>query len=87
MKTLTTLTAVAALFAGVSIANAAGMENHTLKGQETTNAAFCLQTNGGAKNCKFASKKACDKVAQPEGATCVQNPKRATTGSGMGKMK
>jgi hypothetical protein len=87
MKTLTTLAAVAALVAGVSIANAAGVENHTLKGQETTNAAFCSQTNGGAMNCKFASKEACEKVAQPEGATCVQNPERGTTGSGMGKMK
>ena len=47
MKTLTTLTAVTALFVEVSIANAAGIENHTLKGQETTNAAFCLQTHSG----------------------------------------
>ena len=38
-------------------------------------------------NCKFASKEAYEKVAQPEGATCVQNPERGTTGSGMGKMK
>ena len=38
-------------------------------------------------NCKFASNEACEKVARPEGASCVQNPKRATTGAGMGNLK
>lgn len=84
MKTLTTLAIGAALFASASIANAAGMQDHTLKGQETTHAAFCLQQYG-AMNCIYASRKACEKVAQPEDASCVQNPKRATTG--MGNMK
>ena len=84
MKALATLTAVAALVAGVSMANAAGMQKHTLTGSSSNNAQFCLKTDSGALNCKFASMDACRKVAGSEGAICITNPKSSsTTGSGM----
>ena len=81
MKTLTTLTAVAALIAGISIASAASTTSqNTLGGSESANAQFCSKGHNGALNCTFASMTACEQVAKPEGATCIPNPK-STTGS------
>lgn len=60
MKTLTTLTAVVALVAGISIAQAQGTMGTSSSGmqapQTTGNAAFCIATSpGGPLNCKYAS--------------------------------
>jgi hypothetical protein len=88
MKTLTTLTAVAALVAGVSIAQAQGTMGQTGSSsgmqtpQATGNAAFCITTSpGGALNCKYASMAACEKDAKPQNLNCSPNPKKSTTGS------
>lgn len=86
MKTLTTLTAVAALIAGISIAQAQGTMGSPSGGmqapQTTGNAAFCIATTpGGALNCKYASLAACEKDAKPQNLNCSPNPKKSTTGS------
>ena len=87
MKTLTTLTAVVALIAGVSIASAAGMskDNHMGKSSMSKSAQvigtskYCMKTKSGELNCKFASLSACQKGAK--GAACAANPHTSTTGS------
>ena len=86
MKTLTTLTAVLALVAGISIAQAQGTMGTSSSGmqapQTTGNAAFCIATSpGGALNCKYASLAACEKDAKPQNLNCAPNPKKSTTGS------
>ena len=88
MKTLTTLTAVAALVAGISVAQAQGTMGKTgsssgsMQPQTTGNAAFCIATSpGGALNCKYASMAACEKDAKPQNLNCSPNPKKSTTGS------
>ena len=89
MKTLTTLTAVAALVAGISVAQAqgtmgkTGSSNSGMQAPRTTgNAAFCIATSpGGALNCKYASMAACEKDAKPQNLNCSPNPKKSTTGS------
>lgn len=90
MKTLTTLTAVAALVAGISIAQAQGTMGKTgsspsggMQAPQTTgNAAFCIATSpGGALNCKYASLAACEKDAKAQNLNCSPNPKKSTTGS------
>ncbi len=88
MKTLTTLTAVAALIAGVSIASAQGqmgsspMSKSGSAPQATGNAAFCINTSAsGALNCKYASMAACEKDAKPQNLNCSPNPNKNTTGS------
>ena len=89
MKTLTTFTAVAALVAGISIAQAQGtmgqdrlFERQHAAPQTTGNAAFCIATSpGGALNCKYASMAACEKDAKPQNLNCSPNPKKSTTGS------
>jgi hypothetical protein len=87
MKTLTTLTAVAALIVGVSIAAAQGSMGSSMdKGsgppKTTGNAAFCINTSeSGALNCKYASMAACEKDAQPQNLQCSPNPSKGTTGS------
>jgi hypothetical protein len=89
MKTLTTFTAVAALVAGISIAQAQGTMGQTgsssggMQAPQTTgNAAFCIATSpGGALNCKYASMAACEKDAKAQNLNCSPNPKKSTTGS------
>ena len=89
MKTLTTLTAVAALVAGVTLAQAQGTmapgssSGGSMQAPQTTgNAAFCITTSpGGPLNCKYASLAACEKDAKPQSLNCSPNPKRGTTGS------
>lgn len=87
MKTLTTLTAVVALIAGMSIANA---QSSSSMGKEKSMGAgssarvigkskFCVQTKSGTLNCKYASLSACRSAAQ--GAACTANPNSGTTGS------
>lgn len=86
MKTLTALTTVAALAAGISIATAAGTMNGKPASSTdltATGKAFCSTSKAtSATNCNFATMADCEKVAKPEG-TCIPNPKAATTGSGM----
>ena len=88
MKTLTTLTAVVALVAGISIAQAQGTMGNSssssgMKAPQTTgNAAFCIATSpGGPLNCKYASLAACEKDAKAQNLNCSPNPKKSTTGS------
>jgi hypothetical protein len=91
MKTLTTLTAVAALVAGVALAQAQGTMGKSgspstgggmQAPQATGNAAFCIATSpGGPLNCKYASLAACEKDAKPQNLNCSPNPKKSTTGS------
>jgi hypothetical protein len=87
MKTLTTLTAVVALIASVSIASAAGMEKDKSMGASSMSKSarvigtskYCIKTKSGELNCKFASLSACQNGAS--GATCTVNPHTSTTGS------
>ncbi|HET8544503.1 MAG TPA: hypothetical protein VFL68_08345 [Pseudolabrys sp.] len=83
MKTLTTLTAVAALIAGISVAQAQGTMGSGMQAPQTTgNAAFCIATSpGGPLNCKYASLAACEKDAKAQNLNCSPNPKKSTTGS------
>ena len=97
MKTLTTLTAVVALVAGMSIANAAGTSSMEKNAGTSSNSMsksarvigtskYCAKTKSGALNCKFASLTSCKKSGKS--ANCVANPHgRTTTGSGMMKKK
>jgi hypothetical protein len=85
MKTLTTLTAVAALVAGISIADAQGSSMSKDKSgvmgssaQVTRSGKFCVKEDSGALNCQYASLSACK--AANAGKDCEQNPK-STTGS------
>jgi len=94
MKTLTTLTVVAALLAGLSIAGAQtssgsmqkdpmGAGSTTLGKQATIGKGkYCIETTpGGALNCKYASLAACQKDAKAGNANCSPNPNSSTTGS------
>lgn len=89
MKTLATLTAIAAFIAGISLAQAQGtMSKPGASGsnmqapQTIGNAAFCISTSAsGALNCKYASLAACEKDAKPQNLNCSPNPKKSTTGS------
>jgi hypothetical protein len=79
MKTITALTAVVAMLAGISLASAAGMDTGgTPRGKGSGQ--FCITGSSGAKNCSFATVAACQKVAK-SGETCTPNPNSATTGS------
>jgi hypothetical protein len=92
MKTLTTLTAVAALIAGISLAAAqtstapksGAMGSSSSMGaqqQATGSGKFCLEgAPGGALNCKYASITDCQKDAK-DGQKCSANPNSGTTGS------
>ncbi|HEY1472522.1 MAG TPA: hypothetical protein VGF53_00400 [Pseudolabrys sp.] len=93
MKTLTTLTAVAALIAGMSIASAqtsppsssgagGSMSNSGATANATGSGKFCIEVSkGGSLQCKYASNAACEKDAQPQGLRCAPNPNQGTTGS------
>jgi hypothetical protein len=92
MKTLTTLTAVVALIAGMSIAGAQTPTNQgkagsmgsspTQSSQTIGSGKFCItSTAGGALNCKYASLAACEKDAKTSSQTCSANPNQGTTGS------
>ena len=88
MKTLTTLTAVAALIAGISIASAqmspsSSSPSSTAGAPQTTGSSpFCIATSAnGSLNCKYASLAACEKDAKPQNLNCSPNPNRGTTGS------
>jgi hypothetical protein len=83
MKGMTTLAAAAALIAGIAVASAqtSTSKSNTMKGAMTGNAAWCLQDESTATNCKFASRDECQKEAKTQGQ-CIQNPKMGTTGSG-----
>jgi hypothetical protein len=92
MKTLTTLTAVAALIAGISFANAQatapkpGATGNSAMGLSkrvaTGTGKYCIETSpGGALNCKYASLAACQKDAKANNRACSPNPNPGTTGS------
>ena len=86
MKTLTTLTAVAALIAGISFAAAqtTAPKSGTMSPSPhaTGSGKFCVEVSkGGSLNCKFASMQACEKEAQAQGLKCSPNPSSGTTGS------
>ena len=82
MKTLTTLTAVAALIAGISIANAqAPSGSMGAKAAVKGSAAFCVETKPGSLNCKYASLDACQKDPKLRNRRCMPNPGPGTTGA------
>lgn len=87
MKALTTLTAVAALIAGISVASAqmspSGSGSSMNKSANATGSGkFCIETSkGGSLQCKYASITACEKDAQAQGLRCSPNPKTGTTGA------
>lgn len=85
MKTLTTLTAVAALIAGISVAGAQGSSmsqdnsgSMSSSANITGTGRFCVKEDSGALDCQYASLSACQ--AANAGKDCEQNPK-STTGS------
>ena len=92
MKTLTTLTAVAALLAGISLAAAqtspapksgAMGSSSSMRAQQQVagSGKFCLeQTPGGALQCNYASLELCQKDAKGS-QKCSANPNSGTTGS------
>lgn len=87
MKTLTTLTAVAALIAGISIASAqmgsspSASQSGTQK--VTGNSAFCINSTSASAglNCKYQTMAACEKDAKSQNLNCSPNPNKSTTGS------
>ena len=87
MKTLTTMTALALLLGGVSIAsaqNSMGRSSNTSGSPPvaTGNAAFCINISAGSGlNCKYASMAACEKDAKPQNLLCSPNPNKGTTGA------
>jgi hypothetical protein len=91
MKTITTLAAIAALVAGISVASAqqsgsdssGGMKSSAGSGRVTGNGQFCIQMSKstGGIECKYASMTACEKDAQPQGLQCSPNPNQGTTGA------
>jgi hypothetical protein len=88
MKTVSTLTAVAALIAGISAASAQGMNPPSGQsgGREAVgNGRFCIEiSKGGGVQCKYTTMAACEKDGQPQGLQCTPNPAAATTGTGTG---
>jgi hypothetical protein len=87
MKTLTALTAVAALIVGISIASAqtSSMDkSDNTMGSSSTQATgsgkFCIKGASGALNCQYASLSACQKAVKGS-ETCSPNPNSGTTGS------
>ena len=83
MKTLTTFTAIAALIAGVSFAQAQGTMGSPSTGstmQKSQTIGTTTSASGGL-NCKYASMAACEKDAKPQSLNCSSNPNKSTTGS------
>ena len=90
MKTLSTLTAVAALIAGMSIASAQMSPSGGSSSSSSSDAApqaigsspYCIAVSpSGSLNCKYVSLAACEKDAKPQNLNCAPNPNRGTTGS------
>ena len=91
MKTLTTLTAIVALIAGMSVADAAMSSKSSTKSSTmgagmsssmskvSGKSKYCIKSSSGALNCKFASLSACQKANK--GKTCTTNPNMGTTGA------
>jgi hypothetical protein len=85
MKTLTTLTAVAALIAGISVASAqSSMDKSNSMGSSSTasitgTGKFCVKGTSGALNCEYASLSACQKAVT--GSESCQARPSSTTGS------
>jgi hypothetical protein len=83
MKTLTTFAAVAALIAGIGIANA-----QNTKGPGAANPAaagtgkFCMTTQSGPKNCSFASLQECQTKAKGMKGTCAANTESSANTTG-----
>ena len=84
MKSLTTFAALAALVAGVCVAQAQGTMGSPSSGKPQTvgNSPFCINMSAsGGLNCKYASMAACEKDAKPQNLNCSPNPNKSTTGS------
>jgi hypothetical protein len=69
--------AVAALT--IAIAGIAYAAQNTQQGRT---AAYCLQKTGQGMQCKYVSMTECNKDKTGDTDLCIQNPNRATTGSG-----
>jgi len=87
MKTLITLAAVAAMVAGISVAQAQGTMGSppgggSMKPQTIGNSPFCINSSAsGGLNGKYSSLAACEKDAKPQNLNCSPNPNKGTTGS------
>ncbi|MEI7804858.1 MAG: hypothetical protein WCI56_05970 [Hyphomicrobiales bacterium] len=86
MKTLTALTAAAALAAGIGFASAQNSPTSSNPGMKAgsamQDAAFCEQGQAGSPpKCTFASLQQCQQQLKSPGATCIMNPNKATTGA------
>ncbi len=88
MKGLVTLTAAAALLAGITVAQAqmrSGQSGGTPQAGESgmsQNGKFCSKGASGTQmDCRFATMAACEKEAKAKNETCVPNSQRGTTGS------
>jgi hypothetical protein len=82
MKTLTTFAAVAALVAGIGIANAQNSNAPAAAHPGMAGSGkYCMTTNSGPKNCTFASLQECQAKAKGMKGTCAANTDNATTGS------
>jgi hypothetical protein len=81
LKTIgTALVAMGIAFAGSALAEGV-QKSPQAAGQAGQSAAFCLQKQGGAVDCKYQTMAACQS-AKAGSDSCIQNPNRATTGSG-----
>ena len=84
MKPITTLTAIAALVAGISVASAQMTPSPTQSGppKAAGSSPFCIGTSAsGALNCKYSSMAACEKDAKTQNLNCSPNPNKSTTGA------
>ncbi len=84
MKTLTMLTAVAALIAGISTASAqmSPSPSQSAPPKATGNSPVCINVSAsGGLNCKYQTMAACEKDAKAQNLNCSPNPNKTTTGS------
>jgi hypothetical protein len=79
---MTTLTAVAAMIAGISIASAqtSSMDKSDTMGSSSTQATgsgkFCIKGASGALNCQYASLSACQKAVKGSETLFAQSEQR-----------
>ena len=82
MKMLTTVAAVAALVAGMSIANAANTTGPAAANPAKAGTGkYCMTTKNGPKNCSYATMASCQSAAKGMKGTCTENMQSSATGS------
>jgi hypothetical protein len=74
MKSITTFAAVAALIAGIGIANAQTPQGtQAAKPGMAGTGKFCMTTKSGPKDCTFASLQECQAKAKGMSGSCAAN--------------